>query len=121
MKIEITKQRLLREVNNSMCHNFYWLFNVRFTCPVTNRVARAKFVLWDDIESICEYFTDEDAEEYVSVSKAQIKGYGKERAWSTVLSYFGWQDEDKALADYPQKLWDEFVEFCNKSIEDYNN
>ena len=45
---------LLREVNNDMCHNWYWLANVRVVAD--HRVFRFRFVFWYDWNDAAEYF-----------------------------------------------------------------
>lgn len=118
MEYKVTRAKQIFEVNNEKCLNYYWLFNVQFKDEI-GTIARAKFILWDDIEDICDYYTDEDAEEYVSVNKTQIREYMLDRAYSTLSSYFGWNGENKKLIS--QINWDDFNQFCKKTIDDYND
>ena len=78
-----------------------------------------KFVLWDSLEDICEYFTDEDAEEYVGVTKKQIREFMLEKAYTTIESQIGYNVENQTLNDCLDKL-KSFQAFCNKTIEEYN-
>ena len=118
MQYKVTKASQIFEVNNDMCHNYYWLFYVKFT-DGTHKV-NMKFVLWDSLEDICEYFYDEDdEEEFAGVTKGQIREYMLERAYTTIDSYIGYDVENKTLNDCIDKL-KAFRTFCNKTIDDYN-
>ena len=117
MQYKVTKASQIFEVNNDKCHNYYWLFYVKFT-DGTHKV-NMKFVLWDSLEDICEYFTDEDAEEYVGVTKKQIREFMLEKAYTTIESQIGYNVENQTLNDCLDKL-KSFREFCNETIEEYN-
>lgn len=125
MEFKVTKASQIFEVNNDMCHNYYWLFYVKFT-DGTHKV-NMKFVLWDSLEDICEYFDDEEEEEetagvpkeFAGVTKKQIREYMLERAYATIDAYFRFDTENKTLNDCLDKL-KSFRAFCNKTIEEYN-
>ena len=105
--IELTKLEKILEVNNSMCHNYYYLQHGRIYNADKTQFRRFKFVEWDDIESICEYY-DKDF-----VTNAEIRRYIGECAWETC----------DAQADYLIKSFDDcqaFYDWCNKTIERFN-
>ena len=56
MEIKITKRTKLLEINNDMCHNFYYLVNGRFYNENKTAYRRFKFVIWFDIFDVDEYF-----------------------------------------------------------------
>ena len=93
---------LLREVNNDMCHNWYWLANVRVVAD--HRVFRCRFVFWHDWDDVAEHF-DADV-----LTKKKIRQYADEIA-GTMFSL---------PCRFTRADWRKFVEFCNKTIEDYN-
>ena len=63
MEIKITKRTKLLEINNDMCHNFYYLVNGRFYNENKTAYRRFKFVIWFDIFDVDEYFN------YIEYSK----------------------------------------------------
>ena len=56
MEIKITKRTKLLEINNDMCHNFYYLINGRFYNDNHTAYRKFKFVSWFDIFDVDEYF-----------------------------------------------------------------
>lgn len=74
----ITKRTKLLEINNDMCHNYYYLINGRINNADRSAYRKFKFVIWFDIFDVDEFFnhveddvwldrpiTDEDILEYV--------------------------------------------------------
>lgn len=104
--IELTTKKKVLEVNNSMCHNFYYLQHGRIYNADKTRLRRFKFVFWFDIFDVMEYF-EKDA-----VSKQDITEYASEVAWSTCESYKGFI---KSFNDYQA-----FYDWCNETINDFN-
>ena len=92
----------LRDVNNGMCHNWYWLANVRVVAE--HRVSRCRFAFWHDWDDAAEYF-DADV-----LAKKKIRQYAGEIAGATF----------SLPSRFTRADWREFVELCNKTIEDYN-
>lgn len=98
---------LLREVNNDMVHNYYWLVRVRVVCD--GRVFRSRFVVWHDVDDVCDYF------ERDSVTKSLVKKYAGEIAGGP-LSFLGGDGGN----EFTRSGWGVFVEWCNNTICDYN-
>lgn len=104
--VELTKREKLLEVNNSMCHNFYYLQYGRIYNADKTRMRRFKFVFWFDIFDVMEYFEQD------SVSKQEINEYANEIAWSTSETYqSGIKSFDNCQA---------FYDWCNETIVGYN-
>lgn len=103
---EITKRQKIREVNNSMCHNYYFLVYGRIYNEGRTRMRKFKYVEWFDIFDVQEFFEDkewitqEDAREYLNNLKVpylyNIKDY----------------NDEKGLK--------EFYNYCNETINEYN-
>jgi len=69
MNIKITKRTLLKEINNTMCHNYYYLVQGRLYNDDNTRLRRFTFVVWFDAFDIQEFFdkdhyTKNDIREY---------------------------------------------------------
>ena len=79
MKIEITKRQKLLEINNDMCHNYYYLVHGRFYNDDHTAYRKFKFVLWFDIFDVDSFFNgDGDTEDIVynvPITKEMIKEY----------------------------------------------
>ena len=104
--VELTTHKKLLEVNNSMCHNFYYLQHGRIYNADHTRFRKFKFVEWFDIFDVMEYF-EKDV-----VSKQEIAEFANEIAWSTSETF---KNGIKSYDDCK-----EFYELCNKTINDYN-
>lgn len=105
--IELTKLEKLLEVNNSMCHNYYYLQHGRIYNEDKTKFRRFKFVFWTDIDSICEYYEKD------FVTNDEIKRYIDECSWLT--------GEDAAC--HLIKSFDDcqmFYDWCNDTIKKYN-
>ena len=104
--VELTTHKKSLEVNNSMCHNFYYLQYGRIYNADKTRMRRFKFVFWFDIFDVMEYF-EQDA-----VSKQEINEYANEIAWSTSETYQGGiKSFDNCQV---------FYDWCNETIVGYN-
>lgn len=104
--IEFTKLRKALEVNNSMCHNYYYVQYGRIYNAEKTSFRRFKFVFWFDIDDICDYFEKD------SVTKQEIIEYANEIGWSYCESY---QHLIKSYDDCKA-----FYDWCNETINDYN-
>ena len=116
MEIKITKRTKLLEINNDMCHNFYYLINGRFYNENKTAYRRFKFVLWFDIFDVDDYFNyidTDDGGQWIErpITEEMIKEYLDEIIWSTV----------SMVSDYNNKKeLKYFYNWCNDSIIDYN-
>ena len=116
MEIKITKRQKLLEINNDMCHNYYYLVHGRFYNNNHTAYRKFKFVLWFDIFDVDEYFNcidDDDGCKYIDrpITKNMIKEYLDEIMWSTVSMVSDYNNENQ-LKD--------FYNWCNDSINRYN-
>ena len=102
MEIKITKKELLKEVNNEMCHNFYYLVHGRIYNEAKTQYKPFKFVVWFDVFDMQEYFEQD------FYTKENVKEYVSEIA-------SGYFYEIKSYEDCQ-----EFFNLCNKMIEEYN-
>lgn len=73
--IEFTRIKKIYELNNSMCHNFYYQYNGRIYNESKTKYRQFVFVNWFDIFDVMEFF-DADA-----VSQEDIEEYAKECGW----------------------------------------
>lgn len=103
MEIKITKKTKLLEVNNSMVHNYYYLINGKIYKDDSTKYKKFKFVLFFDIFDLQEYY-----EGYEEITEEMKKEYIEEMVFCCT----------GMISDY-NKL-DDFYEFCNSTIENYN-
>lgn len=103
---EFTKLEKIFEVNNDMCHNYYYMQYGRIYNADKTQFRRFKFVFWFDIFDVMEYFEQD------SVSKEDIAEFSKEVAWSTYETYKG---GIKSFDDCKA-----FYDWCNETIDDFN-
>lgn len=109
VNFEITKTQKLKEVNNSMCHNYYYIVYGRIYNESKTKYKKFKFIEWIDIFDMLEYY------EKNFVTNEEIKNYvndlifGASSAYTNNIKNF---DDEKGLK--------EFYNYCNKTIEDYN-
>lgn len=104
--VELTTRKKIYEVNNSMCHNFYYAQYGRIYNAEHKRFRKFKFVLWFDIFDVMEYFEKD------SVTKREIAEFANESAWSMC-------EASKSLI----KSYDDcqaFYDWCNETINDFN-
>ena len=112
----ITKRTKLLEINNDMCHNYYYLIHGKFYNDDHTAYRKFKFVLWFDIFDVDEYFNcidDDDGCKYIDrpITKNMIREYLDEIMWSTVSMISDYNNENQ-LKD--------FYNWCNDSIIRYN-
>lgn len=106
---EITKKTKLKEVNNEMAHNYYYLIQGRLYNDKKDKATRYKkfkFVEFFDIFDLQEYF-DKDI-----ITKTDIKNYLNDREIIELTLIKDYKDT-KHIKD--------FYEFCNETINDYND
>ena len=116
MEIKITKRTKLLEINNDMCHNFYYLVNGRFYNENKTAYRRFKFVIWFDIFDVDEYFNYIDTDDGCQwierlITNDMIVEYLNELIWSSV-SMVSDYDNEKELRY--------FYNWCNDTIINYN-
>jgi hypothetical protein len=104
--VEFTKHEKILEVNNDMCHNYYYMQYGRIYNADKTQFRRFKFVFWFDIFDVMEYF-EQDA-----VSNQDIAEFSKEIAWSMFETYKG---GIKSFDDCQA-----FYDWCNETIDDFN-
>ena len=102
MNIKITKREKLKEVNNEMCHNYYYLIHGRIINDDDTMYKKFKFVLWFDAFDIQEFY------EIDSYTKADITNYINELIYSYT----------ELINSYDDTSY--FYQICNESIENYN-
>ena len=79
-EVDMTSCSKILEVNNSMCHNYYFLAKVRVWTG-HNTFFRRRFVIWFDAEDLWEYFDGQKR-----ITQKDIKNYARELAWNFVES-----------------------------------
>lgn len=106
---KITKKQKLLEINNDMCHNYYYLIYGQIYNENKTRCRKFKYVEWFDIFDMLEYYEKD------FVTKEEIKNYADNLTDSIGCSYLcdvkSYNDE-KGLKD--------FYNYCNETIENYN-
>jgi len=100
--VGITKRTLYYEVNNDMCHNYYYLVHVRIYNADRTRYRKAKFIVWVDADDVCEHI---DADSY---TKRDIQNLVDEIVFANL-------DRIKSYDDTK-----DFYDYCNSSIERFN-
>lgn len=113
MEIKITKRQKLLEINNDMCHNYYYLVHGRFYNDDHTAYRKFKFVLWFDIFDVDEYFNGDDGDEVydIPITKDMINEYLNECIWAMVNIVSDYNNENQLR---------NFYEMCNNSIQRYN-
>lgn len=106
---EITKKQKILEINNDMCHNYYYLIYGRIYNEDKTRMRKFKYIEWFDIFDLQEYFEKD------LITKNDIKQYVDNLIDNMGCSYIG------DIKDYndTQGL-QEFYNYCNETIENYN-
>lgn len=110
VNFEITKKQKLLEVNNDMCHNYYYLIYGRIYNENKTRYRKFKFVEWFDIFDMQEYYEKD------FITNIEIKAYVNNLIDSIGCSYI---DDIKNYND--EKGLKEFYNYCNDTIKNYNN
>lgn len=106
---KITKTQKLKEVNNSMCHNYYYIVYGRIYNESKTKYKKFKFVVWFDIFDLQEYFEKD------IIYKEDIKNYVDDLIFGASCAYI---DNIKSFDD--EKGLKKFYEYCNETIEEYN-
>lgn len=105
MEIKYTKIEKLKEVNNDMCHNFYYIYYGRIYNDDKTKYRKFKYIEWFDIFDLQEYY-DKD-----TIAKEEIRDYALNLENGYLLNIKDYNDE-KGLK--------EFYSYCNDTIKDYN-
>ena len=105
MEIKVTKRTKLNEVNNDMCHNWYYLINGKIINDEGTRCRPFRFVVWFDVYDVMENAGKD------SYNKNDIS----ECLDTMIFSY------TDMIRGYEPKQCREFFEQCNQSIKNYNN
>lgn len=103
---EITKKQKLLEVNNEMCHNYYYLIYGRMYNENKTKMRKFRYVVWFDIFDLQEYFEKD------IITKNDIKIFLNDLEIGYLMNIKDYYDT-KGLKD--------FYEYCNETINDYNN
>lgn len=106
---EITKRQKILEVNNEMCHNYYYLIYGRIYNESKTRMRKFKFIEWFDIFDLQEYFEKD------IITKDDIKMYVDNLIDNMGCSYIG-----DIKNYYDEKGLNEFYNYCSETIENYN-
>ena len=104
--IELTTHKKIHEVNNDMCHNYYYVQHGRIYNADHTRLRRFHFILWFDIFDVCEYFDN------YAVTKQDIARYASEYAWSYC------EGQSNLIKSYDN--CQAFYDWCNETINNYN-
>lgn len=110
VNFEITKKQKLLEVNNDMCHNYYYLIYGRIYNENKTRYRKFKFVEWFDIFDMQEYYEKD------FITKEEIKNYVDDLIFGASCAYI---DNIKSFND--EKGLKNFYNYCNETIKNYNN
>jgi hypothetical protein len=102
---KITKKTKILEVNNSACHNYYYLIQGRLFNDQKTKYKKFAYVLMFDIFDLQEYFEKE------TISKTDIKQYINELENIYLLNIKNYDDKE-GIQD--------FFNYCNETIKKYN-
>lgn len=102
-RVQITKRKLLLEVSNTMCHNYYYEVVGRVYHENGHTYRRFNFVVFFDIFDLQEYFEKD------IIHKKDIKEYLDYLIEVNLYMLNGWDDST------------EFFEMCKESVDKYNN
>lgn len=108
---KITKINKLYEVNNDMVHNYYYIAYGKLYNNDHTRYRAFKFIVCFDVFDVQEYY-DKDI-----ISNEDIKDYAKDYIFAECLNY---ELDDKSTYNNTEKL-KKFYNFCNETINNYNN
>lgn len=107
---EITKKQKIKEVNNDMCHNYYYLIYGKIYNNDKTKIRKFKFIVWFDFFDLQEYYEKE------IIKKEEIKIYVDDLIFNVVCSYIA------KIKDFDdQKKLNEFYNYCNYTIQKYND
>jgi hypothetical protein len=106
----ITKRTKLLEINNDMCHNYYYLINGRINNADRSAYKKFKFVIWFDIFDVDEFFNHVEDDVWLErpITDDDISAY-----------------IDECICCYTDMIYsyencNDFYEMCNNSIIRYN-
>ncbi len=102
-EIKITKKTKLKEINNCMCHNFYYLIYGRLYNQNKTKYKKFKFVLFFDAFDVQEYYEKD------FYTKEDLKDFVEEKIFFSFTQYI----DSYENCNY-------FYEICNESIKNYN-
>lgn len=100
-----TKINKIYEVNNDMCHNYYYIYYGKIYNKDHTRYRKFKYVDWFDIFDVCEY------EEKEYATKNDIHNYAISIENSYLLDIKDYDDVEGLK---------KFYNFCNETINNYN-
>ena len=103
---KITKQIKLLEVNNDMCHNYYFLIYGRIYNENKTKYRKFKYIEWFDIFDVMEFFDKE------WINKKDIKEYLNNLEIPYIYDIKKYDDIDNLK---------EFYNYCNQTIKNYND
>lgn len=107
VNVEITKRQKLLEVNNDMCHNYYYLIHGRIYNESKTRIRKFKYVEWFDIFDVQEFFEDKEW-----ITQGDVKEYLNNLEIPYLYNIKDYNDENDLK---------EFYNYCNETIKNYNN
>ena len=107
VNFEITKKQKILEINNDMCHNYYFLIYGRIYNESKTKYKKFKYVEWFDIFDVQEFFDDK---EYIT--KNDIIDYLNNLENSYLLNIKNYNDIENLK---------EFYNYCNETIKKYND
>ena len=102
---KITKIEKIKEICNSSCWNFYYVYYGRIYNEQKTKYKKFKYIFWFDIFDVLEFYEKD------SVKKEEIKDYAKQLENIYLLNIENFNDE---------KHLQEFYNYCNETIENFN-
>lgn len=105
VKYEYTKISKIYEVNNDMCHNYYYIYYGRIYNEEHTRYRKFKYIEWFDIFDVQEFFEKD------YITKDDIREYALNIENSYLYSIKDYNDKN-GLKD--------FYNYCNETIKNYN-
>ena len=102
---EITKKQKLLEVNNDMCHNYYYLIHGRIYNDGKTKYKKFKYIVWFDIFDLQEFY-DKDI-----IYKSDIANYVNQIENGYLMAIKSYEDTEHIK---------EFYEYCNETITNFN-
>lgn len=107
MDYTISKMIKLKDVDNDMVHNFYYLNYCRLYNDDRNKYRKFKFITFFDIFDVQNYYDKE------IVTKDDIKEYARDLAFTLNINNYITNYND---IDGLKKLY----QYCNDTIKEYN-
>lgn len=106
INFEITKKQKILEVNNSMCHNYYYVIYGRIYNEEHTKYKKFKYIEWFDVFDVMEFFETD------CYNDKLVKEYLNNLENSYLLN----------IKDYNDiKNLKEFYNYCNETIKKYND